>query len=211
MITAGLVSPGTVRAATFGVLGAAGLIGLWLVTVGGWPILAIGVLSLICAIVYTGGPFPLGYHGLGDLFVFIFFGLVAVNGTVWLQTGTLVPAAILASLPVGWLATAIIVVNNLRDIKTDALAGKRTLAVRLGARRTRTEYTLLVLLTFVGLLPLVPAGAPGALIAMVVLPLAIHEILGVLARNGTALNQSLAGTARLHLIFGALLTTGLVI
>ena len=206
---AGLISPQTVRAATFAVLGAAALVGLWLVTVGGWPILAIGVLSLLCAFAYTGGPFPLGYHGLGDLFVFLFFGLVAVNGTAFLQTSALDPATTLASVPVGCLATAILVVNNLRDIATDTHAGKRTLAVRLGPAATRAEYVLLVVLAFAALLLLAAGAGMSILAALLALPLAAHEVRMLLVRDGAALNLSLAGTTRLHLAFGALLAAGL--
>lgn len=206
---AGLVSPGAVRTATIAVLGAAGAIGLWLVTVGGWPILAVGVLSLVCAIAYTGGPFPLAHHGLGDLFVFLFFGLVAVNGTAFLQTGVLEPVSALAAVPVGCLATAILVVNNLRDAVTDARAGKRTLAVRIGPRATRAEYGLLVGLAFVALVPLALVAGAAVLAALLALPLAAHEVRSLLAREGTALNRSLAGTARLHLVVGLLLALGL--
>jgi 1,4-dihydroxy-2-naphthoate octaprenyltransferase len=126
----GLVAPSTVRAATALTFGLAALIGLYLVWVGGWPILVVGLLSILSGIAYTGGPWPLGYHGLGDLFVFVFFGVVAVTGSAYLQTGQLEPFALLASVPVGMLVTAILVVNNLRDVETDRAAGKRTLADR---------------------------------------------------------------------------------
>ncbi|HQY29825.1 MAG TPA: 1,4-dihydroxy-2-naphthoate polyprenyltransferase [Thermomicrobiales bacterium] len=123
--------------------------GLYLVARGGWPILLLGLLAIICAIAYTGGPFPLGYNGLGELFVFIFFGLVGVAGSAYVQTGNLTWLAIVASLPIACLATAIIVVNNLRDIESDKAAGKHTLAVRLGRLRTIREYDLLLLIAFV--------------------------------------------------------------
>ena len=112
--------------------------------VGGWPILLIGLASIAAGVLYTGGPWPLGYHGLGDVFVFVFFGLVAVIGTYYVQAGTVSATALVAAVPVGLLVTAILVVNNVRDIETDRLAGKRTLAVRLGRRATRLEYTLCV-------------------------------------------------------------------
>src|SRR6266404_3448552 len=145
----GLASPRQVRLAMILSFGAAVLIGLYLITVGGWPILMIGMLCIAAGIAYTGGPWPLGYHGLGDLFVFIFFGLVAVTGSTYLQTGAFSATAFAAALPVGCTVTAILVVNNLRDIETDRQAGKRTLAVRLGALLTRAQYTLLLLLPYV--------------------------------------------------------------
>jgi 1,4-dihydroxy-2-naphthoate octaprenyltransferase len=205
---AGLVAPTAVLRAALGVLGAAGLVGIHLVVTGGWPILAIGVASIACAIAYTGGPFPLAYHGLGDAFVFLFFGIVAVNGTQYLQTGTIDRASLLASLPVACLATAILVVNNLRDIPTDGPAGKRTLAVRIGERATRAEWKMLVGAAFLAL-PVV-AGSVGAtsLVAVLALPLAVHEGRSLGRRTGAALNESLAGTARLHLAFGLLLAIG---
>jgi len=124
------------------------LLGIYLVGIGGWPILVIGLMSLACAIGYTGGPFPLAYHGLGDLFVFVFFGLVAVGGTYWVQALEFGPQALLAGGGMGALATAILVLNNLRDIDTDARAGKRTLAVRIGRTGTKIEFLLLLLFGF---------------------------------------------------------------
>jgi 1,4-dihydroxy-2-naphthoate octaprenyltransferase len=141
---AGIIRPSTVRNAAFFVLGLALLVGVYLVWVGGWPIVIIGLASLVCAVIYTGGPFPLAYHGLGDLFVFVFFGLVAVGGTYWVQALSLGMDVLLAGAGMGTLATAILVVNNLRDIRTDAVAGKRTLAVRLGVGGTRVEFFFLV-------------------------------------------------------------------
>ena len=143
---AGILSPSAVRNGAFLVLGLALLMGFYLVHVGGLPVIVIGLASLICAVAYTGGPFPLAYHGLGDLFVFVFFGLVAVWGTFWVQTLTSGPEVFLAGAGIGALNTAILVVNNLRDMKTDALAGKRTLAVRIGLTGTKVELTFLFLL-----------------------------------------------------------------
>jgi 1,4-dihydroxy-2-naphthoate octaprenyltransferase len=143
---AGLVSPQAVRNAMLATLAAAFLVGVYLVWVGGWPIALIGAVSLVCAVAYTGGPFPLAYHGLGDLFVFVFFGLIAVAGTVYVQIGSFPAEAWLAGAGIGAMSTAILVVNNLRDIGTDAKAGKRTMAVRLGVAGTRAEYLALWLL-----------------------------------------------------------------
>lgn len=206
---AGLAAPATVRAAAFGVLGAAALVGAYLATVGGWPIVAIGVASLIAAVAYTGGPFPLAYHGLGDVFVFVFFGLVAVSGTVWLQTATLDATTVVAALPVACLATAILVVNNLRDRVTDARAGKRTLAVRFGDAATRGEWLALVGAPYAVVAALAPSCGPLVLLPLLTLPLAVGEARALYRRSGAELNASLAGTARLHLLFGVLFAAGL--
>ncbi len=205
---AGLVSPASVRLAAFSVLGAAAAIGTYLVAVGGWPILVIGLASVACAIAYTGGPWPLAHHGLGDVFVFVFFGLVAVNGTYLLQTGRVDASSAIAALPVACLATAILVVNNLRDIPTDAPAGKRTLAVRLGEAATRREWQLLVAAAFLALVPLARQTSHGVLLALASAPLAASEARAFMQRSGAELNESLAGTARLHLVFGVLLSIG---
>ncbi len=206
---AGLVAPATVRNATFGVLGVAAILGLYLVSVGGWPILLVGVFSIICAIAYTAGPWPLAYHGLGEVFVFIFFGVVAVNGTVFLQTRQLDALALAASVPVSCLVTAILVVNNLRDIASDARSGKRTVAVRIGAEATKVEYFALVCTAFISLLMLSVMAGPRTLLALGALPLAVRDMTALRRREGAALNASLAGAARLHLVFGALLSLGL--
>jgi 1,4-dihydroxy-2-naphthoate octaprenyltransferase len=154
---AGLISPGAVRNAMVATLAAALLVGVYLVSIGGWPIVWIGLASLVCAVAYTGGPFPLGYHGLGDLFVFVFFGLIAVAGTVYVQMGVFPPEAWLAGAGIGAMSTAILVVNNLRDIDTDTRAGKRTMAVRLGRVGTQMEYVWLW--TVAGLVPAIGISA----------------------------------------------------
>ncbi|PKN53978.1 MAG: 1,4-dihydroxy-2-naphthoate octaprenyltransferase [Deltaproteobacteria bacterium HGW-Deltaproteobacteria-14] len=186
------------------------LSGAWLATLGGWPVVVVGVVALLCAIGYTAGPAPLGYLGLGDVLVFVFFGPVAVVGTAWLQTGEVTLPAVLASIPVGLLTTAILVVNNLRDRFTDADAGKRTFAVRFGERATRRLYGALVigaLLTPVaaavsGAVPLGWLASLGALLFAV-------PCLRALARlDGAALNPWLGRTARLLLAHGALLALG---
>jgi 1,4-dihydroxy-2-naphthoate octaprenyltransferase len=201
----GLASPQQVRLAMTLSFGVAALIGLYLIAVGGWPILVVGVLSLAAGIAYTGGPWPLGYHGLGDLFVFIFFGLVAVIGSAYLQTGTLSSTALAAAFPMGCTVTAILVVNNLRDIETDRHAGKRTLAVRLGAPLTRVQYTLLLLLPYVLVTGFVVGGAfPRACwLSWLTLPLAVALIRTVL--------RGAEGTAQLHLFLGIVLAGGLLL
>lgn len=209
----GLMSPAQVRAATYAAFGAAAAIGAYLALVGGWPILAIGVASIAAGLAYTGGPWPLGYHGLGDAFVFIFFGLAAVVGTYYLQTDEVSAIAAASAVPVGLTVTAILVVNNLRDIETDREAGKRTLAVRLGDRPTRWQYVVLVLGAYAALPGLVAAGAgPRVAIAALSLPMAIGLSRTVLSgASGRDLNPVLKRTARLHLAFGALLAVGLLL
>lgn len=209
----GLIPAEQVRAATYLSFGAAAAIGLYLTAAGGWPILAIGIASIAAGVAYTGGPWPLGYHGLGDLFVFVFFGLVAVVGTYYLQAGTITALALLAALPVGLTATAILVVNNLRDIETDRRAGKMTLAVRLGEWATRWQYVLLILGAY-ALLPLLPAVGASVWVALAVvtIPLALDLCRSVLSGSGgRALNPVLKRTGRLHLMFGSLLALGLLL
>ncbi|HEV2642031.1 MAG TPA: 1,4-dihydroxy-2-naphthoate polyprenyltransferase, partial [Candidatus Elarobacter sp.] len=133
----GLLSQDAVRRGIVIAFGIAALFGGYLAWVGGWPIILIGVLSIICGIAYTGGPWPFGYHGLGDVFVFVFFGLIAVTGTAYLQAGAWSTFALVVSIPIGLLVTNILVINNLRDLPTDRAAGKHTLAVRLGEQGTR--------------------------------------------------------------------------
>lgn len=140
-VASGLVAPGTMRAAMIAVFAIAFFVGLGLLPWGGWPLLAIGVASIACGIAYTGGPWPLGYLGLGDIFVFLFFGLVAVCATYFVQTGTVTLDAVLAAAAIGALAANILVVNNYRDVETDAVAGKRTLAVRFGRKFARAQFS----------------------------------------------------------------------
>lgn len=207
----GLASPQQVRFAMILSFGGAVAVGLYLLTVGGWPILVIGVLCIAAGIAYTGGPWPLGYHGLGDLFVFAFFGLVAVLGSTYLQTNTLSFTALAAALPIGCTVTAILVVNNLRDIETDRRVGKNTLAVRLGAPLTRAQYTLLLIVPYALVTGFVVRGVfPQACwISWLTLPLAV-SLIGTVLRGaeGRALNAVLKGTAQLHLFWGVLLAGG---
>jgi 1,4-dihydroxy-2-naphthoate octaprenyltransferase len=201
-----------VRIGTVAAFGGAAAIGVYLIFVGGWPILAIGALSIVAGVAYTGGPWPLGYHGLGDVAVFLFFGLTAVVGTYYLQADTVSATAVVAAVPVGLLVTAILVVNNLRDIDTDRQAGKRTLAVRIGERATRLQYVLLVLGPFV-LVPVLWAmeSGPWVLLAFVSLPIALVLARAVLSGvTGRGLNDVLKRTALLHFAFGALLALGLL-
>jgi len=209
----GLLSAPRMRAGMAVVFGLAGLVGLYLVAVGGWPIAAIGLVSIAAALAYTGGPWPFGYRGLGDPAVFLFFGLFAVVGTTYVQTLSWSAGALLASLPVGCLATAILVVNNTRDIGTDAAAGKRTLAVRFGRDASRAEYRALVLAPFVSL-PLFwlsDLASPLVLAPLLLVPRALALVRTVATEtDGEPLNAALAGTAQLGFFFCLLFAPGWV-
>ena len=213
VVQAGLLSQKQVAAASVLSFVAAAVLGLYLVTVGGWPIVAVGLTAMASGIAYTGGPWPLGYHGLGDLFVFVFFGIVAVVGTFYLQSGIVTGAALLASLPVAMLVTAILAVNNLRDIDTDRRAGKRTLAVRFGRRATRLQYSILVPGAYVIAAALWIAGANSAwaMLPWLTLPLGIRLVREVWRGEGAPLNHVLRRTAGLHLGFGVLLAASFLL
>lgn len=196
------------------IVGLAGLAGLYLVWLGGPVILVLGVAAIISAFAYTGGPWPYGYHGLGEVFVFVFFGLVAVAGTAYLQTLTWEPLAFAAALPVGSLITAILVVNNLRDIDTDAASGKRTLAVMLGERGAVAEFDLLLGVAYAVPVAMVIAGdiSVAALLPLASAPLAL-AVLRVVHAGGDPrrLNPVLKQTARLSLLFSVLLAIGIAL
>ena len=209
----GLIPAEAVRTGIIVAFGAAALLGGWLAWIGGWPIIAIGVASILCGLAYTGGPWPFGYHGLGDLFVFLFFGIIAVTGTAYLQSGGWSGLALAVSVPVGLLVTNILVVNNLRDLPTDRDAGKRTLAVRIGDGATRVQYALFTLIAY--LVPVVLAlrdpSRRWLLLPLLSLPLAallVRRVLG--PTSGRALNAMLERTGQLLLAFGILLALGLV-
>ena len=206
----GWLTPRQLAMATAAVFAAAAGLGAWLAAVAGWPIVVIGLAGIGCAVGYTAGPRPLGYMGLGDVMVFAFFGPVAVVGTVWVQTGATPAAAWAASIPIGLLTTAILVVNNLRDRRSDARAGKRTLAVRLGAGGARAEYVALVAGAYVVPVIAVAGGlAPaGWLLVALTLPLAVVRVRRVRRLDGAALNPELGATAGLLTVFGLLLAAG---
>ncbi len=207
----GLIAPGTVLAAALGCFGLAIVSGIYLVWVGGWPIVAIGLTSVLCGYAYTGGPVPLAYHGLGDIFVFVFFGLVAVTGTYYVQALTVSPAAWYAAVPVGALGTALLVVNNLRDAHTDVKANKRTLVVRWGTGAGKAEYLVLLAASFATPFLMYGLGMASAWVFLALLsaPLAVGPLKLVLKAQGAALNAALGGTARLQLVFGLLFALGL--
>lgn len=205
----GTIPPLNVRNAAFAALGAALLVGVYLVTVGGWPIVAIGLAGIISAWAYTGGPFPLAYNGLGDLFAFAFFGPIAVAGTTYVQTGTWEADAIIWGCAAGFLTTAILVVNNLRDRPTDEVANKRTLVVRFGDRFGQWEWATLLSLAF--MLPFIYGGwllLPLAA-TIVALPPA-GRMFGALEPRA-ALNPALGGTARVLLVFCLLAALGFLL
>lgn len=212
-VAAGWITPRAMAAAGAAAFAAAALLGIYLTVRGGPLALALGVLSIAAGVAYTAGPFPLAYRGLGEVFVFAFFGPVAVCGTELVQRGAVSPLALAASVPVGLLAAAILVVNNVRDVETDARAGKRTVAVRLGAARTRVLYVLLVGAALAAPVLLVASGrAPlSALLALGAVVAAPTPVRTVRHESGPALNAALAGTARLHLVYGALLAAGIAL
>ena len=212
-VQAGLLSARSMRLGMVLVFVLALALGLYLTAVAGPVILIIGCASIASAIAYTGGPYPLGYHGLGDVFVFLFFGLVAVCGTAFVELGHVPTLAVLCALPVGALATAILVVNNLRDRETDREAGKRTLAVRFGRSFAITQYRALIALSYLVpvALTLSHSAGPEVLLPVVSLPLALKTERAVASEEGRALNPLLAATAKLLLIFGVLFAIGLSI
>lgn len=206
-----LVTMHQMKIATITVLALAFLVGIYLVWRAGWPILIIGLLSILFAVLYTGGPFPLGYTGLGDIFVLIFFGPVAVGGTYYIFAGHINRAVLLAGCALGMIATAILVVNNLRDMETDRRSGKNTLAVRFGGRFAKAEY--LAMICGATLLPIIIYFTEGShgwaiLAALYIFP-AIPVIRKVFTdADGHVLNDALAGTARLMAVFGFLFSLG---
>lgn len=212
--SSGLLAPKRVLHATWIAFGLAALTGVYLATVAGPEIIAVGIVSIIAGVLYTGGPRPYGYAGMGELFVFLFFGLVAVNGSYYVQLEEIDALPVLLSVSVGFLSTAILVVNNLRDMHTDARAGKRTLAVRLGRERTQTLYIALLAGAF-AVLPFAIVCCDGpalALISLASAPLAIKPLGAVRTRtDGPSLNGALAATGALLGAFSVLLSLGLIL
>jgi 1,4-dihydroxy-2-naphthoate polyprenyltransferase len=211
---AGLVAPRSVLIATWLAFGIAVVAGIYLATVAGWVIIAVGVASIAAGVLYTGGPRPYGYAGLGEVFVFLFFGLVAVNGSYYVQLERLDWFPFGLSVAVGCLVTAILVVNNVRDVDTDRRSGKRTLAVRLGRDGARRLYLALVGGAYLALLVTLAAnGGPWwAVIGLASLPMAMRPTRAVMTRtDGPALNGALAGTGALLGIFSLLVSLGLLI
>ena len=224
----GIIAPERVKQAMYLTFAAAIVVGSYLVYIGGLPILIIGLVSVASGIAYTGGPYPLGYHGLGDLFVFVFFGVIAVMGTYYVQAaaviasplsttippGTITWTAFLASLPVAAISTNILVVNNIRDRKEDATTGKRTLAVRFGYRMSRLEYTGLFALAY--LVPVwlwvADSWSPAVLLPLLTLPIAVLVTRTVwMNTSGAALNPALETTGKLLAAYSLLFGVGLAL
>jgi 1,4-dihydroxy-2-naphthoate polyprenyltransferase len=207
----GLITPAEVKWGMFFCLLLAAPVFVFLARIAGLPVMVIGVVSVVAALAYSGGPYPLASHGLGELFVFLFFGLVAVGGTYYIQAGQVTWPATLAAVPPGLLITAIMVVNNLRDIDTDRKAGKNTLAVILGRKRTLVEYKLLLLFSYLVPPALLVTGNAGMYILLPLLSLPQAWLLAgrVAQEQGSLLNERLAGTARLSLVYSLLFAAGL--
>jgi 1,4-dihydroxy-2-naphthoate octaprenyltransferase len=192
--------------------GLAVLCGIYLIVVAGWVLLLIGLASIVAGILYTGGPRPYGYEGLGEVFVFLFFGVVAVTGSYYVQIQHLTWQAFVASVPVGLIAAAILIVNNVRDIDTDRRANKRTLAVRLGRERTRVFYAVVLAGSYVALIPLVFGLTAWVLLPLLSIPLALRLVALVRRRtDGPSLNGALARTGMLQLVFCLLLGAGILL
>lgn len=223
---AGLIPPSQVKLATIGTFLAAILVGCYLVYVGGLPIVIIGLLAVLCGIAYAGGPVPYGSYGLGDLFVFVFFGIIAVTGTYYVQAAAIVASPFPLSIPantvtldvliisfaIAGIVTAILVVNNLRDIRTDADAGKRTLAVIVGERYTRMEFVLLLIIAYMVPFVLLSRGYGWyILLPLLSLPLAGYVLQMVLYESGPQLNRTLERTGQLLLLFALLLAIGVLL
>lgn len=209
----GMLTPTEVKTGMWVAFVLATLIGVYLTWVSGWPVIAIGLLSILAAIFYTGGPFPYGYRGLGEAFVFLFFGLAAVIGTFYVQAVRISLSAVIGSVPVGLLVVAILAVNNLRDIATDRVAGKKTLAVHLGQQGARQEFMLLVLMAYLVplLLTLSRIDSVWMLLPFLTLPMAIELAQFVNRTEGKPLNRALARTGQLTLFFSIAYSAGMIL
>ena len=209
---AGLLTSKQVKAGMAVVFGISTLLGLYLAWLGGWVILVLGAAAIISAIAYTGGPFPIGHYGLGDLFVFIFFGLASVAGTYYIQAGFVSSAVWWMTIPPGLIITSILVVNNLRDLENDRKAGKHTLAVRFGEQGTKVQYLICMGIAYLVLIPVAWAGLIPwfTLLAWLSLPIAYQATKIVLTQKGRPLNMALAKTGQTALVFSLLFWLGLL-
>lgn len=210
---AGFLTPTQVKRGMVVIFGLAAMLGLYLAELRGWTVIWLGAAAILSAVAYTGGPYPLGYHGLGDVFVFLFFGLAAVAGTYFVQVGSVSVIAWWMSVPVGLIVTAILVVNNLRDIDSDRKAGKHTLAVRLGERGAKIEYVLCLTIAYLivpalVLMNLIPIGG---MLAWLSLPVAVRTLRTVFTQKGRPLNAALAGTGQTAFLFSLFFWVGLLI
>lgn len=212
-VAAGLVSPGTMRLAMWLVFGAAFAVGLLLVVGRGWILLPVGIVSILCGLAYTGGPWPLGYNGLGDVFVFLFFGLVAVVATFYVQTGAIAADAVICGAAVGLLSANILVANNYRDAETDAAAGKRTLVVRFGRRFAVWQYALSNAIAWSAPIGLYFSGYRWPVLVPVVMGPWAYRLTSRLARSHKPEEQIalLGATARFLAVFGGFLAIGIIL
>lgn len=212
-VAAGLIAPATMKRAMAALFVSAFLLGLSLIAWGGPWLIVIGVASILCGIAYTGGPWPLGYHGLGDVFVFIFFGLVAVTATYFVQAGRVTLDAVLAAIPIGLLAANILVVNNYRDVATDTAAGKRTLVVRFGRGAARAQFNGSLTLALVMPAALVVRGRSAwCLLPLALLPLALAHARRLReSKSPSELIALLGDTGKLLALYALLLAAGLVL
>ena len=210
---AGILTPNQVKVGMAVVFGLSAVLGLYLAWLGGWVIIIMGIAAIVSAIAYTGGPFPIGYYGLGDIFVFIFFGLASVAGTYYIQAGTVTPAVWWMTIPPGLIITAILVVNNLRDLENDRKAGKHTMAVRLGERGTKIQYIACIAIAYLVLIPVAWFGLIPwwTLLTWFSLPIAYQATRVVLTQKGRPLNVALAKTGQTALAFSLLFWVGLLI
>ena len=211
-VASGLVKPETMKSAMVGVFLAAFFVGLSLLPFGGWPLLVIGVASIVCGIAYTGGPFPLGYNGLGDLFVFLFFGLVAVGATYFVQAQHVTFPVVIAAVGIGALAANILVVNNYRDVETDAKAGKRTLVVRFGRGFARAQFATSLIFALTVPAQLYVAGfAPVVMLPVAIAPLALRQTRRLAeAKTPAELIALLGDTGKLLALYAVLLSVGVI-
>lgn len=212
-LASGLISIKEMKTGVFITFALTFLLGLYLVSLGGWLILLIGIFSIIAGIAYTAGPYPLAYNGLGDIFVFVFFGLIGTVGTYFVQTGEINILAVWASVPVGALITNILVVNNYRDIEEDRSNGKNTLAVKLGEKFARLQYVIFMFLSYSILFVVYFTYKKNLFVflPLLSLPIAVKLIKMIYSLKGTDLNNTLALTAKLSLIYGLLFAAGILL
>lgn len=210
---AGMLTPKQVKAGMAVVFALAALLGLYLAWLGGWLMILLGIAAILSAVAYTGGPFPIGYYGLGDVFVFIFFGLASVAGTYYIQAGSVSPAVWWMTIPPGLIITAILVVNNLRDLENDRKAGKHTLAVRFGEQGTKIQYIICMATAYLILIPVIGLHLIPwtTLLAWLSLPLAYQATRVVLTQKGRPLNAALAKTGQTALFFSLLFWVGMLL
>ena len=208
----GLISPEDMKKGMWLVFALAICVGFYLAHIGGWPIVWIGLASIVSAIAYTGGPYPLGYHGWGDILVFVFFGMIAVPGTYYLQLGFVSYDSILFGIPLGALSTAILIVNNLRDADTDIKSGKRTLAVRFGKTFVKIEYIIMMVVAFAIPIYILQFWDELSLyIILFLLPISVRLIQSLYNETGVLLNPVLVNTAEFLFHFSILLSIGLIL